>query len=99
MRVVLQDRRVWSYCPFVIIVMCVGYRRVGRTVGGLNVVPFGIARWRLRLIRPTGYDFYSCTARPSFSRTGSTDAFVQLAVAGLHDVDHVLLRPFPRSTV
>lgn len=42
MRVVLQDRRV-CHIVLVIIVMCRVLRRVGRTVGGLNVVPSGIA--------------------------------------------------------
>lgn len=42
MRVVLQDRRV-CHIVLVIIVMCRVLRRVGRTVGGINVVPSGIA--------------------------------------------------------
>lgn len=42
MRVVLQDRRV-CHIVLVIIVMCRVLRRVGRTVGRLNVVPSGIA--------------------------------------------------------
>lgn len=42
MRVVLQDRRV-CHIVLVIIVMCRVLRRVGRTVGRINVVPSGIA--------------------------------------------------------
>ncbi len=41
MVIILQDRGV-AHSVLVIFLMCRVLRRVGRTVGGLNVVPSGI---------------------------------------------------------